>query len=166
MCSLREAQRHWDIACGPLHGRCAQGMVFGVPERSWANLSFGFSLCSHEFSTRTHSSSPQVSGGLESRSFPRCLWPFLLTGGRTLSYFLSTREKTERQKELRLSLLIVCGTIWSIGLWLLAVIGKGFFAPLCFLCWMGILRSPAILPPGKGWGLALTSHLLLRILVP
>lgn len=85
LCSLREAQRHWDVAFGPLHGRCAQGVVFGVPERSWANLSFVFSLFSHEFSTRTHSSSPQVSGGLESKSFPRCLWPFLLTGGRALS---------------------------------------------------------------------------------
>lgn len=82
--SLREAQRHCDVACGPLHDRSAQHMVFGVPERSRANLSFGFSLCSHEFSTWPHSSSPQVSGGLESKSFPCCLWPFLLTAGRAL----------------------------------------------------------------------------------
>ena len=63
-------------------------------------------------------------------------------------------------------LLAVCGAIGSVGLWLLAVMGKGFFVHLCSLCWMGILGSPAILPPGKAWGLALTSHLLLRILVP
>lgn len=119
MCSLREAQRHWDIACGPLHGRCAQGMVFGVPERSWANLSFGFSLCSHEFSTRTHSSSPQVSGGLESRSFPRCLWPFLLTGGSTLSgslvvqdfVLLSVNQGEDRKAEGASFVLTYC--LWD-----------------------------------------------------
>lgn len=51
----QEAQRHWDVALVPWHGRCAQG-VEGVPERSWGQSVLCVSLFSHEFSTRTHSS--------------------------------------------------------------------------------------------------------------
>lgn len=42
------------------------------PKRSQAKLSFEFSLCSHQFSTRTHPSSPQVSCDLENTCFLVC----------------------------------------------------------------------------------------------
>ena len=58
--------------------------------------------------------------------------------------FWSTKEKIERQqKELRLSfLLTVCGALGSIGLWLLALMGKGVLCTPLFPLLDGDTQKP------------------------
>lgn len=64
--------------------------------------------------------------------------------------------------------LTVCGAAESTGLWLLAVMRKGDLCILLLpLFGVGTVRSTALPPPRKGWGLTLAfSSVFRRFLFP
>lgn len=125
--------------------------------RRGARPIFGFSLCSHQFSTWTHPSSPQVSRDLENM-FP-CL--SAVSGFTNFGEFclgaalfrVGPPEWPKMQKALPSSWTFLC-TGLERGESVVAVTFKDrrVVPALCsFLCWGGTLRSADDCLPRKGW---------------
>lgn len=136
--------------------------MFGVPDRSQANLSLDFFLCSHQFSTWTHPSSSQVSCDLANMSFPclsavsglsYCPGGELWLGAEGTAFIpVLTCLQGWREERAVQSAIILEG--WSLH--------PGAF-------WVGVrmLRNTNICLPRKGWFFGFWFFIcFLQILVP
>lgn len=137
---------------------CAYGTMWGpgvfrVPERSQANLCFEFSLCSHQFSTWTHPSSPQVSCDLENTCSLVCQLSlaFLAKLGesclgaapfQTLSPLLAWSQRSPGGRRAAFAPVLAC----------VQGPGRGGLHPVAACAVVGTSQSTAIFLEGLGAG--------------